>query len=390
MTSTELEPVMQTGEIVNRRDLRNRATDSWTDVLEEVGDLADRIAQTDFVPATFKGSVPAVAATILAGREIGFAPMTALASLHSIKGKVGLYAEAMRALVFQAGHEIVVVESTSAVCKMKGKRAGSTEWTEVAWSQADARQAGLLNSNKNWQTYPRQMLQARASTELCRLLFPDVIRGLASVEELETLDVPPGAPGAVSAGDGETKAVERAPRRRRAKAEPTESPAPPLPDEAVPETGAETGPAVGRESDSADSAPPLPDGDMPAAADGSGGSDAETPSPSSTPDPSPSTPDEEGAYPAEVVEDEVEAEPRMDASQRPAMMAGFTGLGVKDKAERMQITCDLVGREVTSANDLTKREASSVIETLAMCKTRDELEAIIQQTVAHREKKADE
>lgn len=396
------------GEIVSRRDMRNATTDSWTDVLEDVGDLANRIAGTDFVPDGFKGSVPAVAATILHGREIGFAPMTALASLHSIKGKVGLSAEAMRALVLQAGHTIEFVESTTARCVARGRRAGSDSWTQIAWSTDDAKKAGLLNGS-GWRNYPRQMLQARASSELCRLLFPDVIRGLASVEELEQYDVI--SPTGEIAPSGEKKPVKRAARK---KAEPAEAPAPPLPeDEATPQTAAgsdqgksgageaptdatdpaapQTGEeAVERETSDA-SSPPLPE-DEPspsapqddAAPDASAGSDDD----GSPADPSePALPDDgdDDVVEAEIVEDEVEAEPRMTVEQRPALMAAFSKLDIKDKAERMQVTIDLIGRTVTSANELSVREASSVIDTLKRCEDRDDLEGVIQATVAHRE-----
>lgn len=404
--TTELVTYEPQGELVNRRDLRNRATDSWTDVLEEVGDLAARIANTDFVPATFKvrndagemvGSVAAVAATILAGREIGFAPMTALSSMHSIKGKVGLYAEAMRALVFQAGHEIVFQEQTAATCTVRGRRHGSDQWTSVTWTLADARQAGLLNSNKNWQTYPRQMLAARASTELCRLAFPDVIRGLASVEELETLDLIPGAPGTEAIESGEGRKVKRT--TKKAAAKPAEAPEPPLPeDNPTDGTVSDEGkPVEATPAQATDTAPPLPEDVPPTpsadSSDGVGSAvDESTGDPDvggdATPEAHPtsgSPPEQEEIVDAEVVED---AEPRMSLEQRPALMAGFTKLGLggnADRDERLQVTRDLIGRELGSANDLSVTEARSIIETLAMCDTRDDLENVIQATVAHRD-----
>jgi hypothetical protein len=158
-------------------------TDSWVLVLTQVADLANKIGDTSFVPDGFRGNVPAVAATILYGREVGLGPMQALASLHSIKGRVAMSAEAMRAKALEAGHDLVVVDSTSAKCTVKGRRRGSEDWTPITWTIDDAKRAGLRGDN--WAHYPRQMLQARATAELCRLIFPDAIHGLPAVEELE-------------------------------------------------------------------------------------------------------------------------------------------------------------------------------------------------------------
>lgn len=410
---TELEPYQPT--YMTRVDMRNQATDSWTDVLEQIGDLASRVNDTDFVPANFRQNGPAVAAAILYGREIGLSPMTALQSLHNIKGKVGLAAEGMRALVLQNGHEIVTTESTGAKCTMKAKRKNSDEWTTVTWTLDDARRANLLATNKNWQTYPRQMLQARTSTELCRLVFPDVIRGLASVEELEALEV-----GGAVAGDGESTPVKRATRKRAAatKPEPAERPAPPLPDDGA-EDGTESGvPSAGEASDEQPgSVPPLPGetpqtggdeqvaqeetpdtggvaGSSPARVSSSSpltGGSGKTTGKGTPPEPDPAlleppTPDEDGVYDAEVIEDEVEAGPRVTPKQRNLLLLKFNTLGIEDREERIFIANLLVGREIDSFNDLTLKEAGRLIDTLAPCETPEQLQAVVTLTAEHAEK----
>lgn len=357
---TEIEPYAGST-IVTRRDLRNAATDSWTEVLAEIGELAGKIAGTDFVPDSFRGSVPAVAATILTGRELGFAPMMALSSLHSIKGRVGLSAEAMRALVMQAGHEIVTTTSTSQQCTMKGRRAGSTEWTEVTWTAGDARQAKL--GGENWAKYPRQMLQARTSAELCRLAFPDVIRGLASLEEITEYDVLPGdtaPPG--EAGDAvKPTPVKRAPRKRAAAPKADPAAPPPLPgDEQTPgsEQTAEapplpepepTSPSAASADDSDGVAPPEADDvDAPAKDEGPGEEPAEG---------------EADIEDADVVEEIFDTAP-INQGQRSLLMVHFNRLGITDRDERLHMSSRIIFRDIESANDLTFKEATALLHVL--------------------------
>ena len=216
----ELIPV-QHGRIVARSvDLRNTATDSWTDVLEDVADLAVKIAGTDFVPSDYRGKPGQVAATVLHGRELGLPPMSALALTNPIKGKPTLSAEGMRSLVLQAGHSIKVTETSGSRCVIRGRRRGDEEWTTVTWTMDDARQAGLLRKSRsgeptNWDRYPRAMLLARATTELCRIEFPDVIHGMRSAEEMmdEITSTGQVAPAA-EAEPVKTTTVQRKPRKR--------------------------------------------------------------------------------------------------------------------------------------------------------------------------------
>jgi hypothetical protein len=166
-----------------RPDLLDPVTDSWVASVGDVVRLAELICNTTFVPAGLRGSAPATAATILYGREIGIPPITALQTMHVVNGRVGMAAELLRARVYAAGHDLEIVESTAAVCKMRGRRRGGESWTEVQWSKGDAQQAGL--GGDAWRKYPRAMLQARCSAELCRLIFPDVTHGMAALEELD-------------------------------------------------------------------------------------------------------------------------------------------------------------------------------------------------------------
>jgi hypothetical protein len=152
-------------------------------VVAEVSKLSGVIAATEFVPEALRGRPATVCAAILAGRELGIGPMTALQHLHVIEGRPSMSAQLMRALVLAHGHRIRFIESTQTRCTIEGRRAGEDEPSRVTYTMDDAKTAGL-NGRRSWQRMPRQMLVARATGELCRNVFADVIGGMAyTVEE---------------------------------------------------------------------------------------------------------------------------------------------------------------------------------------------------------------
>lgn len=159
--------------------------------LEMTWKLSQRIANTPFVPKGLQGKPESVLACVLYGAELGLGPMQSLNSIHVIEGRTAMSPELMRAMVARHGHRIDVIENSNTACEVKGIRADTGSSATVRWTMEDAKMAGLVGKN-NWKTYPRAMLLARATSELCRIVFPDVIAGLsytpeeiASIEDVE-------------------------------------------------------------------------------------------------------------------------------------------------------------------------------------------------------------
>ena len=144
--------------------------------------VAQKIANTPFVPTAFRGKPESVYAAVLYGEELGLGPMQSLTQIHVIEGKPSLAPEGMRGLVLKAGHRIDVKVAANDRVVLYGKRSDSGSEATVEWTMKDAQLAGLAGRGA-WKTYPRAMLMARATSELCRMLFADIIAGLSYTPE---------------------------------------------------------------------------------------------------------------------------------------------------------------------------------------------------------------
>ena len=106
-----------------------------------------------------------------------------------------------------------------AVCT--AKRHGSTPVT-ARFSVMDAKRAGLWTKAGPWQTYPKRMLQMRARSFALRDAFPDVLKGLISVEEAQDLPAPTTRPPSAPTIDA-APAIDAAPEPPHALMPPTDA-----------------------------------------------------------------------------------------------------------------------------------------------------------------------
>ncbi|MCX7491498.1 hypothetical protein OS127_03010 [Corynebacterium sp. P6129] len=146
--------------------------------------LASVLCKTAMVPATFRGKPDDGAAAILYGAELGLKPQQALQQVFVVHGMPAVYARTMVALLKSRGYRIQTVESSDTSVTVRGESPRG-EVEESTWSIDRAKQAGYT-SNKKYASDPQAMLYAKAASEVCRKLAPDVLLGIAySKEELE-------------------------------------------------------------------------------------------------------------------------------------------------------------------------------------------------------------
>lgn len=296
-----------TSQVIVAPQEQQNAASAWVYLMGPAMELARVIKNTDFVPRGLRGNEAAITAALLTANELGVGGMTGLANIAIIDGKPALSATLMRALVLSRGHEVWFEDLATTKVTACGRRRGSEPITRVTWTMEMARTALLLNKD-NWKKYPRSMLEARSSSELCRLVFADCLAGLMhSVEELEDGIV------TVETGGGDAPPENGTTRRRRAIAAPA-----PVPSVAsVDET-----PAGAR--------PPLP---------------GDAPQPPASAPPAPE-------------------EPPAQSPVLRKLHAAFRDIDVKDRDDRIAITSLIVDRPVASSKDLSEEEVDQVVDML--------------------------
>lgn len=123
--------------------------------------MGDALVQTGFLPKHITTGAKA-AAIILAGQELGMAPMRALRSLILVEGKVVENADSQLARFKSDGGRAIWKQLDEKGAALWLRHPNGDEHTET-FTIEDAGKAKLLNKDV-WQKYPKAMLRSRVIT----------------------------------------------------------------------------------------------------------------------------------------------------------------------------------------------------------------------------------
>ena len=213
--------------------------------------LAIALCGSELVPKIYRGKPDNGAAAILYGAELGLSPIQSMQQIFVVHGTPAIYARTMVALVKQRGYRIWTEESTDESVTVCGQAPDGT--AEIStWTMDRARKAGYvpevdpktgkfkvneygkLIGNEKYLKDPQAMLYAKAASEVCRKLAPDVLLGISQTfEDLELDDQ--DAPKRV-------KSEQLRPQRGIAGLKAALAPAPVVDQEPTPESKPETAP----------------------------------------------------------------------------------------------------------------------------------------------------
>lgn len=162
----------------------------------ELFNFAKEIAQTDFVPKSYRSMPGAVLAAWQKGKEVGLPPMAALESIAIINGRASIHSDGYWSLIINhpmceefselAPHEIK--EKGYAECTIK--RRGNSKPIVRRYSLEDAKIAGLLDKD-NWKHYPQTMLMHRARHACGSAALPEATQGLLPADVARDIEPEP-------------------------------------------------------------------------------------------------------------------------------------------------------------------------------------------------------
>ncbi|MCP4900072.1 MAG: hypothetical protein GY906_24140 [bacterium] len=190
--------------------------------VEEAFRMAQLIIKAGLAPASYsdKSGSPdpqMVVAGIMKGMELGFPPMTALATIAIINQRACVWGDGAMALVSRS-NELESYkdyftgtqgeDDWTAVCELRRK--GVADTVVRKFSVADAKRAKLWAHPKKrpWTEYPQRMLAARARSWAIRDLFADKLSGLSIAEEAQDLPIKDITPPDTGFLDDEPKQIE--------------------------------------------------------------------------------------------------------------------------------------------------------------------------------------
>tara|TARA_R110002110_G_scaffold23196_1_gene88827 strand:- start:4069 stop:5268 length:1200 start_codon:yes stop_codon:yes gene_type:complete len=127
---------------------------------------------------------------IMAGRELGLQPMTALRDLYVVEGKVAMSSGLIASMVRNhPKYDYRITTMDNDMCELEFFE-GEFPIGKSKFTIEDAKQAGIYRQGSGWTKYPRNMLFARALTNGARWYCPDAFDGAVyTPEELKPVEV---------------------------------------------------------------------------------------------------------------------------------------------------------------------------------------------------------
>lgn len=157
--------------------------------LDEAMKFAEIMSRSNIVPKDYQGNPGNILVAVQWGMEIGLQPLQAMQNIAVINGRPSLWGDSLLALVQGSGllesfHEEITADGATCTVKRKGMPEAKRTFL-----REDAKQAGLLGKQGPWTNYPKRMMQMRARAFALRDMFADVLKGMASAEEVSDMPV---------------------------------------------------------------------------------------------------------------------------------------------------------------------------------------------------------
>lgn len=142
------------------------------------------LSKSALIPQALRGKPADVLVVLMKGRELGLQPMQALGEINCIQGRAVVSAQLKvgRCVRDKVCAYFRLVSSDGKQATYETQRKGS-EPVKLTWTMQQAQAAGLTGKD-NWKAHPEAMLRARCSSALATAVYPDLVLGLDTKEEV--------------------------------------------------------------------------------------------------------------------------------------------------------------------------------------------------------------
>ena len=147
--------------------------------------ISKALSNSGLVPTAVRGKPDDILLILLWGNELEVGPASALANVAVIEGKPSISAKLAMGLCLRSPvcERFEMEESSTERATFVTKRVGHRE-QRITYSVEDAKRAELIG-RRNWKRDPAAMLRARASMALAGAVYPDIVAGLLTPDQIE-------------------------------------------------------------------------------------------------------------------------------------------------------------------------------------------------------------
>lgn len=158
---------------------------------ENAWKTAEMLSNTRCIPKEFWGNPADILVIVQCGHELGLRPMTSLQNMMIVNNRPSIYGDAMLAVCMRTiGQKhgfidcIEVYESSTGEWTCTILRDGREPIIRT-FTMQEAKDAGYLSKPGAWQTNRKRMMQFRPRSFGLRDMFPDILKGVPTIEEMQ-------------------------------------------------------------------------------------------------------------------------------------------------------------------------------------------------------------
>ena len=172
------------------------ALQKYGNAVTTIADLADNLTTKKELAGIFikSGLIPnqlntpeKVLVAMFKCQELGLPPLEGMAGMAVINGKVTLQGNLILAMINRSGKaKQIIVKDSETKCEVTMSRRDYENTYTFSFTLDDAKKANLTNKQV-WKEYQKTMLKWRAVSGCARVVFPDIIGGLYTPEEMASI-----------------------------------------------------------------------------------------------------------------------------------------------------------------------------------------------------------